>query len=176
MFKSFRLQPFVIFRPVSFPTYQIMRFTASSCIIYHTFQFPMLSVANIVAESVYLNAVFDGAQKIKDTFEGIVVSLIIRQIYNRDQIDIGIFGKIQFVNERRNLSNNRVRSLPTEHLMFIRSAFRFVNYTETKLDLVANVELFPTVFGIIISFGEYVNLIYNCLYVFLQMFFYKSFL
>ncbi len=58
--------------------------------------------------------------------------------------------------------------------MFIESAFRFINRTETKPDLVANVELFPTVFKIVISFNEYIGFVYSCLYIFLQMLFHES--
>ena len=81
-------------------------------------------------------------------------------------MDAGIFGKIQFINERGDLSNNKVKSLLTEYFVFVGSTFRFVNRAETKLDLVINIELFLTMFRIVVSFGEYVGLVYDYLYVF----------
>jgi len=127
----------------------------------------MFSVANVVAGGVCLGVVFDGAWKSKDMFEGIVVSSIMRQIRDRDYwIDAGIFRKIQFVNEKGDLSNNRVGSLPTRYFIFVESVFRFVNCIETKLDLVINIEFFLTVFRIVVSFGEYIGFVYNYLYIF----------
>ncbi len=100
-------------------------------------------------------------------FEGIVVSSVIRQIRDGDHwMDMGILEKIQFVSEREDLSNNRVGFLPTEYFVFVGSIFRFISCAETKLDLIVNVELLLTVFGIVISFGECVGLVYGYLYVF----------
>jgi len=86
-------------------------------------------------------------------------------------MDAGIFRKIQFINEKRDLSNNKVKSLPTEYLVFVGSTFRFISYIKTKLDLIVNIELFSIVFEIVISFGEHIGLVYNYLYILLQMFF-----
>jgi len=60
--------------------------------------------------------------------------------------------------------------------MFVGSTFRFVGRAETKSDLVANVELLLTMFGIVVSFGEYIGFVYNYLHVLSQVFSYKSLL
>ena len=88
-------------------------------------------------------------------------------------MDIGILGKIQFVSEKGNLSNNKVGSLSTGHLVFVGFAFRFIGCAETKPDLVANIELFSTVFGIVVSLGERIGFVYSYLRVFSQILSYK---
>jgi len=58
--------------------------------------------------------------------------------------------------------------------MLIGSSLQSISYTETKPDLVVNIEFLLTVFRIVILFGERVDLIYSCLHVLSQMLSYKS--
>ena len=85
----------------------------------------------------------------------------------------GIIGQVQLVNQGRDLSNDRVGSLPTKHLVLVGSSLRSVGRTETKPDLIANVEFLPTVLRVVISLGERVDLVYSCLHVLSQMLFYE---
>src|SRR6266699_125152 len=89
-------------------------------------------------------------------------------------MDTEILRKIQFINERGDLSNNKVKSLPTKHLVFVGPTFRFVSRAETKPNLVANIELLSTIFKIVISFNKHIDLVYSCLYILLQILSYES--
>ena len=61
-----------------------------------------------------------------------------------------------------------------KYLSFIGFFYWMINYTETKLNFVVYFEFFSTMFEIVIMFYKYVRFVYNYIYVFSQMFFYKS--
>ena len=86
----------------------------------------------------------------------------------------GVIGQIQLVNQGGDLSNDKVGSLPTKHLVLVGSSLRSVGCAEMKLDLVVNIEFFPAVFGVVISLGERVDLVYGCLRVLSQVLSYES--
>src|SRR6266566_930265 len=86
----------------------------------------------------------------------------------------GVIGQIQFVSQRRDLSNDKVRSLPTKHLVLVRSSLQSIDRAETKPDLVVNVEFLPTVLKVVISLNERIDFVHSYLRVLSQMLSHKS--